>query len=86
MDKQLQKFILDLQEISVLAYELFRYDLSKQNISESDLITQAWLKSHHWINSPQSLCFGKTPLEVIFTNDGESIKNFLKDKMGVKHE
>lgn len=86
MNKNLNNALLDLQEISALAYELFRYDLRNEKLTESELIKKAWSKARKWINSSQSLCFNKKPIDLILINDGESIKNFLKDKLGVKHE
>ena len=86
MDKILKQVLTDLQEISVLVYELFRYDLRNEKLSQEDLVQKAWRKSHEWMNTEQSLLFGKKPIDVILTNDGESIKNFLKDKMGIEHD
>jgi hypothetical protein len=73
MDKA--QILKDLQEISVLLYELFCYDLKNQNLTEDQLI-----------HNPQSFLFNQKPIEKILINDSEFIRNFLKDKMELPHD
>ena len=59
--------MLVYSEISMLAYELFGNDLKK---------------TKEYIKNPNDFLFGKTALEVCLVDEGEGLRDWLKERLG----
>jgi hypothetical protein len=65
-----------------LSYDLFKYDLGKNQDNKIILSIKAYYSAFKWIVSKNELCFNKSPLDMWKQNQSDDLILFLKGKMG----
>jgi hypothetical protein len=74
--------ILKLVTLFNLSFDLFKYDLGKNQDNKVILSIKSYYSAYKWVISKNELCFNKSPLYMWNRNQCDDLILFLKGKMG----
>lgn len=67
---------------NVIKYRQYLKELAEISILTAKLHDDDANKAINWVSTPNSCFFNKTPVEVVFSGEGEAVIGFLKERLG----